>query len=140
MIMPDGQQKLVPYRTLEDRWYAYKQGGFAALHPKTRADCGVSRRFTPEQKQWVLEQAQTHLAVPITVLLRQWPEAEPALPSTNTVYRFLREHDLSAKIRRQRLDQPLATHFQRAPPHHGRRQRIGHRQHRQLVGTEDGIQ
>jgi hypothetical protein len=54
-----------------------------------------------------LEQAQAHLGVPLKVLYRRWKEQDPMLPSLNTVYRFLREHELSTKTRRQLLKQPL---------------------------------
>src|SRR5262249_41977403 len=40
---PDGSTGLVAVRTLEDWWYAYQHGGFAALHPKGRCDRGVPR-------------------------------------------------------------------------------------------------
>src|SRR5438105_11428386 len=36
-------------RTLEDWWYAYKKGGFAALHPKGRSDRDQSHKRTSEQ-------------------------------------------------------------------------------------------
>jgi hypothetical protein len=35
--LPNGTQRLFARRTLEDGWYDYQQGGFAALMPKTRA-------------------------------------------------------------------------------------------------------
>jgi hypothetical protein len=37
----DGSSRPLPMRTLEDWWYAYQHGGFAALHPKGRCDRGV---------------------------------------------------------------------------------------------------
>ena len=43
MNWPDGRQRLCARRTLEDGWYAYQQGGFAALTPKVRADKGQPR-------------------------------------------------------------------------------------------------
>jgi transposase len=107
MSLPDGSQRLCARRTVEDWWYDYQRGGFAALEPKGRADKGQPRKLTSTQQKWILEQAQTHLAVPITVLYRRWREQDPQLPALNSIYRFLREHELHTKARRQQLRQPL---------------------------------
>ncbi len=107
LSLPDGSQRVFALRTLEDWWYDYQQGGFAALRPKTRADKGQVRTLTPEQQKWILEQAQAHLGIPVKVLYRRWKEQDPQLASLNTVYRLLREHELSTKTRRQLLKQPL---------------------------------
>lgn len=105
--MPDGTQRFHPPRTIEDWWYTYQHGGFAALTPKERADKGQPRTLSPEQQKWILEQAQAHLAVPIKVLYRRWREQDPQLPALNSIYRFLREHELHTKARRTQLRQPL---------------------------------
>jgi len=105
--LPDGSQRLCARRTLEDWWYAYQHGGFAALLPKVRADKGQPRTLTPQQQKWLLEQAQAHLAVPVKVLYRRWREQDPQLPALNSIYRFLREHELHTMARRQQLRQPL---------------------------------
>jgi hypothetical protein len=34
MSLPDGSQRLCARRTIEDWWYDYQRGGFAALEPK----------------------------------------------------------------------------------------------------------
>lgn len=107
ITLPNGTQRRVARRTLEDWWYDYQHGGFAALTPKGRADKGQPRLLTAEQQKWVLAQAQAHLAVPVKVLYRRWREQDPLLPSINTVYRFLREHHLHTKARRQQLAQPV---------------------------------
>src|SRR6266550_8644033 len=62
LSLPDGRQRLYARRTIEDWWYAYQQGGFAALAPKARSDKGQSRRLTDEQQKWLREQTQAHLA------------------------------------------------------------------------------
>jgi len=107
LSLPDGSQRVFALRTLEDWWYDYQHGGFAALRPRTRADKGQVRTLTPEQQNWILEQAQAHLGIPVKVLYRRWKEQDPQLASLNTVYRLLREHELSTKTRRQLLKQPL---------------------------------
>jgi len=107
LTRPDGSQRLYARRTIEDWYYAYQQGGFAALTPKTRSDKGQPRLLTPEQSRWVLEQAQAHLAVPVKVLYRRWCQQDPQLPSLPSIYRLLRTHDLHALARRQQRRQPL---------------------------------
>ena len=107
MILPDGSQRLCARRTIEDWWYDYQHGGFAALSPKERTDKGQPRILSPQQQTWVLAQAQAHLAVPVKVLYRRWLEQDPQLPSLNSIYRFLREHELHTKARRAQLRQPL---------------------------------
>jgi putative transposase len=107
LSLPEGSQRVFALRTLEDWWYDYQHGGFAALRPKTRTDKGQVRTLTAEQQKWILEQAQAHLGIPVKVLYRRWKEQDPQLASLNTVYRLLREHELSTKTRRQLLKQPL---------------------------------
>jgi putative transposase len=87
-------------RTLEDWWYAYKKGGFAALHPKRRSDRGQSRKCTPQQKKMMVEQVQSSPRIPLTVFYRQWKQNDPLFPSLTTVYRVLEQHQLNHKQRR----------------------------------------
>ena len=107
VTLPSGTQRLFARRTVEDWWYDYQRGGFSALVPKVRTDKGRPRILTPQQQKWVLEQAQAHLAVPVKVLYRRWLEQDPELPSLNSIYRLLREHQLHTKARRQQLRQPV---------------------------------
>jgi transposase len=107
MTLPDGSQRLRARRTIEDWGYDYQHGGFAALSPKERTDKGQPRILSPQQQKWALEQTQAHLAVPVKVLYRRWFEQDPQLPWLNSIYRFLREHELHTKARRAQLRQPL---------------------------------
>src|ERR1043166_8106875 len=43
LSLPDGTQRLCARRTIEDWWYDYQHGGFAALAPKVRTDKGQPR-------------------------------------------------------------------------------------------------
>src|SRR5437763_1821658 len=54
LSLPEGGQKPVARRTLEDWWYAYQKEGFVALQPKARSDRGTHHHLSPEQAQWVL--------------------------------------------------------------------------------------
>lgn len=105
---PDGLEATVAKRTLEDWWYAYKKGGFAALHPKSRSDRGRPRALTEAQQRFVLDQVRTHLAVPIKVLYRQWKQSDPSLPGLTCIYRWLERHDLHHKARRYQLRQAVS--------------------------------
>ncbi len=40
VTLPQGAQRLFTRRTIEDWWYDYQHGGFAALAPKVRTDKG----------------------------------------------------------------------------------------------------
>jgi putative transposase len=107
VTLPDGNPRLFARRTIEDWWYDFQRGGFAALVPKTRADKGQPRTLSSQQQKWILEQAQAHLAVPVKVLYRRWLQQDPQLSSLNSIYRLLRQHQLHTKARRQQLRQPL---------------------------------
>jgi putative transposase len=104
---PRGSPHPVAVRTLEDWWYAYGRGGFAALHPKGRSDRGVSRKLTPEQERLIVAQVRTHPAVPIKVLYRQWKQQDPALPALSAIYRALQRHDLNQRSRHYLMRQAI---------------------------------
>jgi hypothetical protein len=72
---PDEQGDYYAPRTLEDSWYAYKKGGFAALESKGRSDRGAYRALSEEVGQWVLAQVKDHPAIPLKVLYPRWMEA-----------------------------------------------------------------
>jgi transposase InsO family protein len=104
---PRGSPHAVAVRTLEDWWYAYGRGGFAALHPKGRSDRGVSRKLTPEQERLIVAQVRTHPAIPIKVLYRQWKQQDPALPALSAIYRALQRHDLNQRSRHYLMRQAI---------------------------------
>ena len=103
----DGSSQPVARRTLEDWWYAYQHGGFAALHPKTRADRGVPRVLSAEQQQHIIAQVQAQPAIPVKVLYRHWKEADPKLPAISAVYRALQRHALDKRSRRYLVRQAI---------------------------------
>jgi transposase InsO family protein len=104
----EGKSELVPRRTLEDWWYAYQRGGFAALHPKARSDRGVPRVLTPEQERHILEQVKAYPAIAIKVLYRHWKEADPKLPAISAVYRALQRQSLDQRSRRYLVRQAIS--------------------------------
>ena len=99
--------QFVAKRTLEDWYYAFKQGGFEALKPKARSDRGKPRRLSAKQQQWILEQVRTFPGVAVKLLYRQWQQADPSLPALSAVYRWLEHNDLDAHGRRYLLRQNI---------------------------------
>ena len=104
---PDGSSRPLPMRTLEDWWYAYQRGGFAALHPKGRSDRGVPRKVTPEQERLIVAQVKSHPAIAIKVLYRQWRQQDPTLPALSAIYRVLQRHDLTQRSRHYLVRQSI---------------------------------
>jgi putative transposase len=102
---PDEHGDYYAVRTLEDWWYDFKRGGFAALEPGNRADRGSFRRLQPEMATWVLEEVKQHPEIPLAVLHERWLSAGKALPSITTLYRLLRSKGYDARsLRRGRLE------------------------------------
>lgn len=101
-------EKRVAVRTLEDWWYAYRRGGFAALKPKARADRGQSRTLTVEQRQRILDAIRRQPAIPIKVHYRHWKRDDPSLPSLSSVHRFLWQQELNHHQRRALVRQALS--------------------------------
>ncbi len=105
---PDGSSQAVARRTLEDWYYAHKQGGFAALHPKVRSDRGVPRTLTPELEQQIVAQVKAQPAIAIKVFYRGWKQQHPTLPSIYAIYAALRRHDLNQRSRAYLMRQALS--------------------------------
>ena len=104
----EGERRPVARRTLEDWWYAYQQGGFAALHPKSRSDRGMPRVLTPDQERHILQAVRAHPGIPVKLLYRQWKEADPKLPAISAVYRALQRQSLDQRSRRYLVRQALS--------------------------------
>ena len=102
---PDENGRYSAARTLEDYWYAWKRGGFAALQPKGRSDEGAFRKLSAEVGQWLLSQVSQYPEIPLKVLYERWTQSGQRLPSLRTIYRFLRSKGYdAASLRRGRLE------------------------------------
>ena len=102
---PDENGDFYQVRTLEDWWYAYRKGGFAALQAKPRADRGQSRALTAAQITWLVEQIMQSPATPVKVLYGHWQQQGQALPSLSSLYRQLRRQGLDRRaLRAGRLE------------------------------------
>jgi len=99
--------QFIAQRTLEDWYYAFKQGGFEGLKPKPRSDRGKPRRLSAKQQQWLIEQVRAFPGVPVKLLYRQWKQADATLPALSAVYRWLEQNDLDAHGRRYLLRQNI---------------------------------
>ena len=101
---PDENGDHYAVRTLEDWWYAYRHGGFEALVPSPRSDCGQSRVLDDATIAWLIEQVSEHPKVPLKVLVTHARQAGRALPSISVLYRALRRHGYDrARLRAGRL-------------------------------------
>ena len=102
---PDENGDYYAVRTLEDWWYAYRKGGFAALVPAPRSDRGQSRTLDAPTATWVLEQVSQNPTVPLKVLYAHWRQNQRLLPSISVLYRYLRRQGLDRKsLRSGRLE------------------------------------
>ncbi len=81
---PDENGRYSAARTLEDYWYAWKSGGFAALQPKSRGDEGAFRKLPTEVGQWLLSEVSQYPEIPLKVLYERWTQAGQQLPSLRT--------------------------------------------------------
>ena len=102
---PDENGDHYAARTIEDWWYAYKQGGFGALVSAPRSDQGKSRVLDETTAAWVLEQVTQNPTVPLKVLYSHWQQQQRPLPSISVLYRYLRRQGLDRKsLRSGRLE------------------------------------
>jgi len=83
--------------TLERWYYAYRQGGLAALRPDARSDRGRARELTPAQRELVLDIRREHPGASAALILRTLV-LDGRLPkgvvSVSTVARLLRDAKL----------------------------------------------
>jgi transposase InsO family protein len=102
---PDENGDYYAWRTIEDWWYAYKDGGFDALVSAPRSDQGTSRVLDETTAAWVLEQVTQNPTVPLKVLYPLWQQTQRPLPSISVLYRYLRRQGLDRKsLRSGRLE------------------------------------
>ncbi len=97
---PNGTTIDVSARTVEDWFYAYQRGGFAALHPKRRSDADKPRVVTAELTDLVLrlkkERPRRSVRRIIRVLERAKKVARGEL-TKSTVHRLLKAHGVSRR-------------------------------------------
>ena len=86
--------------TLEEWYYAYRAGGFAALQRKERCDKGTRKALSPEARQALRQLRLEHPQLKVKALVRRLTEQGILLPGTfslPSVYRFLAEEGLDRR-------------------------------------------
>lgn len=102
-----GRPRRIAYKTLEEWWYKYRRGGFAALQPQPRSDQGRSRRLTPDLEQLVLDLKREDPGRSAPLILRELELAGRlgrGQVSVSPIQRLLRRRGLSGP--RMELDVP----------------------------------
>jgi transposase InsO family protein len=98
--MPDGETVELRPRTIESWYYAHRHGGFEALYPSTREDCGQSRAIAPEIAELILrikrEKPRRSIRRIIRMLERARKVTLGAL-SRSSVHRLLQRAGASAR-------------------------------------------
>jgi transposase InsO family protein len=97
---PDGRLVRLSARTIESWYYAWLDGGFAGLHPKTRQDRGNSRAIRPEVADLVVRAKREKPRRSINRIIRMLERAHVVRPgelSRSSVHRLLARHGVSAR-------------------------------------------
>jgi len=98
--MPDGRVVELSPRTIESWYYAHKHGGFEALYPCTRADCGQSRAIAPEIAELILRAKREKPRRSIKRIIRMLERARRVKPgelARSSVHRLLQLAGVSAR-------------------------------------------
>jgi transposase InsO family protein len=98
--MPDGSLVELSPRTIESWYYAYKRGGFEALCPSTRSDCGQSRAIAPDVAELILRVKREKPRRSIQRIIRMLERAGKVKKDTlarSSVHRLLQRARISAR-------------------------------------------
>lgn len=98
--MPDGTLVELSPHTIESWYYAHKHGGFEALYPCTRSDCGQSRSIAPEVAELILRAKREKPRRSIRRIIRLLERASKVVPGTlsrSSVHRLLKLAGISAR-------------------------------------------
>src|SRR5262249_13639322 len=97
---PDGELVELSPRTIESWYYVYKHGGFEALRPGTRSDCGKSRAITPEVAELILRAKREKPRRSLNRLIRMLERAKVVKAGElkrSSVHRLLKLANISAR-------------------------------------------
>jgi putative transposase len=98
--MPDGSAVELSPRTIESWYYAYKHGGFEALMPSTRSDCGQSRAIAADVAELILRAKREKPRRSIHRIIRMLERAGKVKKDTlarSSVHRLLQRAGVSAR-------------------------------------------
>lgn len=106
------------YRTLETWWYDYAKSGYQGLSGKSsRADAGKSRVIDEETGLWIIGRIKENPGTPLQVLLRHWRTHGHQLPSSSSVYRYLKTQGYDKRsLRAGRLESGPQKAFETPSP------------------------
>jgi len=93
-----GRSRRAAYKTLEEWFYKYRNGGFEALKPRPRKDRHKSRILPEDIQQLILEMKREDPGRSAHLILRELELAGrigPGQVSVSSVQRLLRQHGLS---------------------------------------------
>jgi putative transposase len=93
-----GRTRRVAYKTLEEWYYKYRQGGFAALRPRPRKDRHTSRVLSEELQQLILDMRREDPGRSARLIVRELELAgrlRAGQVSRSSVERLLRRNGLS---------------------------------------------
>lgn len=97
---PDGQFVELGASTIERWYYDYKRGGFDALHPTRRSDCGKSKAITGRVADLILRAKQDKPRRSIKIIIRMLERANVVNRgelTRSTVHRFLQSAGASKR-------------------------------------------
>jgi transposase InsO family protein len=101
-IWPDGTPDEVKARTVENWYYAFKKGGFAALLPRDRSDLGSSD-IRPELADLLVRAKRERPRRSLRRLIKMMLRAKRAAPgelTRSSVHRLLAHHNVSGRPKR----------------------------------------
>jgi putative transposase len=93
-----GRTRQIAYKTLEEWYYKYRQGGFAALQPRPRKDRHRSRVLSEELQQLIVDMKREDPGRSARLMVRELELAGrigAGQVSRSSVERLLRRHGLS---------------------------------------------
>jgi putative transposase len=94
----NGRSRRVAYKTLQEWFYRYRNGGFEALKPRPRKDRNTSRAIAEDLQQLILDMKREDPGRSAPLILRELELAgriAAAQVSRSTVQRLLHRHGLS---------------------------------------------
>ena len=99
-VTPDGRVVCISARTIETWYYAHREGGFAALMPAPREDCGTSRSIPEQVRDLVVRAKREKPRRSIRRIIRMLERAKIVRTgelSPSSVHRLLLREGISAR-------------------------------------------
>ncbi len=105
ILHPCGQTRKYAAGTIKSWFLDYKRGGFDALIPKSRSDCGTSRKIDDELQEQIRHLKRTYPRLSAAAIYRQLQDngsISSGQISESTVLRFINEMMLQEKFTNSR--------------------------------------